>query len=115
MTRCVNALVLVIAVTAWGVAGTGCQSTSGKTAKQTVNDASITAAVQSKLTADRLSNFTRVDVDTERGVVYLSGVVPSSEQRTRAEESAKQVTGMARVTNNLQVQSQAPTTGRLHE
>jgi hyperosmotically inducible periplasmic protein len=81
-----------------------CQSTTGKTAGQTMTDSKITASVQSKLTADRMANFTRVDVDTERGVVNLSGVVPSPEQKTRAEELTRQVNGVTRINNNLQVQ-----------
>jgi osmotically-inducible protein OsmY len=84
---------------------TACQSTTGKTAGQTMTDSKITASVQGKLTADRVSNFTRVDVDTERGVVNLSGVVPTAEQKTRAEELARQVNGVTRVNNHLQVQS----------
>jgi hyperosmotically inducible protein len=82
-----------------------CQSTTGKTAGQTMTDSKITASVQSKLTADRISNFSRVDVDTERGVVNLSGVVPSAEQKSRAEELARQVNGVTRINNNLQIQS----------
>jgi hyperosmotically inducible protein len=93
----------------------GCQSTTGKTAKQTMNDASISTAVQAKLTGDRLSNFARVDVDTERGVVSLNGVVPSAEQRARAEELTRQVSGVVRVNNNLQIQNQPATTGKLAE
>ena len=84
---------------------TACQSTTGKTMGQNVSDASISTAVQTKLTGDRVSNFTRVDVDTERGVVQLSGVVPTSEQKSRAEELTRQVNGVRRVNNNLQVQA----------
>jgi len=73
-----------------------------------MNDASVTAAVQTKLTTDRMANFTRVDVDTEQGIVQLSGVVQTSEQRTRAEELTKQVNGVKRVHNNLQVQTVEP-------
>jgi len=86
----------------------GCQATTGKTASQTMNDASVTAAVQTKLTTDRMANFTRVDVDTEQGIVQLSGVVQTSEQRTRAEELTKQVNGVKRVHNNLQVRTAEP-------
>ena len=82
-----------------------CQSMTGKTASQNMSDASITTAVQGKLTADRVSNFTRVDVDTERGTVLLSGVVQTSEQKARAGQLAGQVDGVKRVTNNLQVQT----------
>lgn len=81
-----------------------CQTTTGKTAGQSMTDSRITAAVQTKLTSDRLSNFTRVDVDTERGVVNLSGVVQSPEQKNRAEALARQVDGVGRVNNNLQIQ-----------
>lgn len=85
-----------------------CQATTGKSASQNVSDMSITAAVQGKLTADKISNFTRVDVDTERGTVLLSGVVQTSDQKARAEELAKQVNGVRRVQNNLQTQTAQP-------
>jgi hyperosmotically inducible periplasmic protein len=103
------AVVLVLAACA------GCQSTTGKTVGQSMSDASITAAVQSKLTGDRISNFTRVDVDTEAGVVNLSGIVLSNDQRKRAEELARQVNGVVRVNNNLQVQNQPVRTGKLND
>lgn len=85
----------------------GCQSTTGKTTGQTMTDTRITAAVQAKLTADRISNFARVDVDTERGVVQLSGIVQSPDQKTRAEELTRQVEGVTQVRNNLQIQRQS--------
>ena len=84
----------------------GCQSTTGKTAGQTIDDATITASVQSKLSSDRISNFSRVDVDTERGVVTLNGVVKSAEQKMRVAELARAVNGVRTINNNLQIQSQ---------
>ena len=83
----------------------GCQSTTGKTAGQTIDDASITTAVQAKLSQDRLSNFSRIDVDTERGVVTLNGVVKSAEQKMRVVELARGVAGVRTVNNNLQIQA----------
>ena len=88
-----------------------CQSTTAKTAGETMADSTITATVQSKLTGDRVSNFSRVDVDTERGVVSLSGVVHSAEQRTHAEALARQVRGVTKVQNNLQIQRQGTRPG----
>ena len=90
------------------VALSGCQATTGKTAGQTISDASISSAVQTKLTSDHLSNFTRIDVDTERGVVNLSGVVETEEQRARAERLAHHVTGVVKVINSLQIQNHPP-------
>lgn len=101
-------VVLSCAVLALLGAISGCQSTTGKTASQTMSDASISTAVQTKLTSDRLSNFPRIDVDTERGVVNLSGVVETEAQRARAERLAHQVDGVVKVNNNLQVQNRLP-------
>jgi len=82
-----------------------CQSMTGKTTGQIIDDATVTASVQGKLTADKLSNFSRINVDTDRGVVTLNGVVRSAEEQSRAEELARQVDGVTKVNNNLQLQS----------
>jgi hyperosmotically inducible protein len=81
----------------------GCQTLTGKSAGENVDDASITAAVKSKLVADKASNLTRVDVDTNRGTVYLNGSVESPEQKAQAERLAWQAKGVKAVVNNLQV------------
>jgi len=82
----------------------GCQAMTGKTAGRNVDDATITGSVKSKLAADKISSLTRVDVDTNNGVVSLNGVVESAEQKARAQEIASRVDGVSRVVNNLQVQ-----------
>lgn len=84
----------------------GCQSTTGRTAGQTIDDAAITAAVNSKLASDRLSNFTRIDVDTNRGIVTLNGVVKTVDQKLRVADLTREVNGVRTVNNNLQVQPQ---------
>jgi len=83
---------------------TGCRAMTGKSTGQTVDDASITASVKSKLVADKVANLTRVDVDTNNGTVYLNGTVESPEQKARAEQIAWQAGGVKAVVNNLQVQ-----------
>lgn len=92
--------VTVILVLALG----GCQAMTGRTAGQNVDDAAITASVQTQLTTERLSNFTRIDVDTNNGVVSLNGVVDSADHKQRAEQLARRVGGVKNVVNNLQVQ-----------
>jgi hyperosmotically inducible protein len=84
---------------------TACQSMTGKTTGQTIDDATLTASVQAKLTSDKLSNFSRINVDTDRSVVSLNGVVRTVEEKSRAEELARQVAGVTNVNNNLQIQS----------
>jgi len=84
---------------------TACESMTGKTSGQTIDDATITASVQGKLTSDKLSNFARINVDTDRSVVTLKGIVRSVEEKSRAENLARQVAGVKNVNNNLSIQS----------
>jgi DNA-binding response OmpR family regulator len=91
------------AVVLLAIALAGCQAMTGRTAGQNVDDARISTAVQTTLTADKVSNFTRIDVDTTNGVVYLNGTVQSPEQKARAEQLASRVDGVKKVVNNLQV------------
>jgi CheY-like chemotaxis protein len=90
------------AVALLAVALSGCQAMTGRTAGQNVDDARISTAVQTTLTADKISNFTRIDVDTTNGVVYLNGTVQSPEQKARAEQLASRVDGVKKVVNNIQ-------------
>ena len=84
---------------------TGCQAMTGKTAGRNVDDAAITASVKSTLVADKIANLTRVDVDTNNGVLSLNGVVDSAQQKGRAEDLARRVDGVRGVNNNLQISS----------
>jgi len=48
--------------------------------------------------------LTRVQVDTNLGVVQLSGTVETAADRSRAEQVAREASGVKSVKNNLQVQ-----------
>ena len=72
-------------------------------AKQHVVDAAITTAVKAKLAADKIKTLVRVSVDTDKGVVTLTGTVESASQKKRAEEVARGVKGVSKVVNNLQI------------
>ena len=84
-----------------------CQSTTGRTLGENIDDAGITTKVKAKLAAEKISTVTRIDVDTNQGVVALNGTVPSTEMRTRAEQIAREVKGVRDVINNLRVQAAA--------
>ncbi|HEY6261173.1 MAG TPA: BON domain-containing protein [Nitrospiraceae bacterium] len=84
----------------------GCQSIPEKTAGHPNSDVSISNAVQAKLMTDPLSGFPRINVDTVRGVVTLSGMVETEAQRNRAERLTHQVAGVLKVENNIQTQNQ---------
>src|SRR6476661_2198785 len=82
----------------------GCESTTGKSTRQTTSDAAITVAVQTKLTKDdHLASIPPIHVDTDRGVVNLSGAMPTESDRARATRLAQEVQGVNRVNNNLEI------------
>jgi osmotically-inducible protein OsmY len=81
----------------------GCQAMTGETLGQNIDDTTITTSVKAKLAADKGATLTRVQVDTNRGVVQLSGVVDTAADRNRAAEVARSVGGVKQVVNNLQV------------
>ncbi len=81
----------------------GCQAITGETLGEHIDDTTITTTVKSKLAADKGASLTRIQVDTDRGVVQLSGVVDSAAEKARAEQIARGVGGVKSVKNNLQM------------
>jgi osmotically-inducible protein OsmY len=98
-----NAVALFMLLTAVLAA---CTSMTGKTAGQNVDDATITSEVKAKLAAEKAATLTKIDVDTDRGTVYLTGTVDTAEMRARAEQVARSVKHVAGVVNNLTVKAQ---------
>lgn len=72
-------------------------------AGQPVDDAQITSRVSASLMGDKELNKVQIDVDTRDGVVTLSGPVPSSTVKARANEIAKTVKDVKSVNNQLTV------------
>lgn len=69
-----------------------------------VSDAWITTKVKSKLTADPQVNAFNIDVDTQGGVVTLSGIVKTETARAEAEKLARDTRGVLDVVNEIQVE-----------
>ena len=76
-------------------------ATSG--ASEALTDPAITTAVKTSLLADPQSAGLKIDVDTDHAVVTLAGTVATPAEKTRAEEVAKNTTGVSSVVNNLKV------------
>lgn len=76
-------------------------ATSGTT--EALTDPAITSAVKVALLADPLSSGLKIDVDTDHAVVTLKGTVATAAEKTRAEEVAKNSTGVSSVVNELKV------------
>jgi osmotically-inducible protein OsmY len=77
------------------------------TAKGAISDAYITSATKLRLMANSKTPALDINVDTNRGVVTLFGIVPSREAKAVAEADARKVSGVRRVANELQVVSSA--------
>ncbi len=87
---------------------TGCQVVRGeRTVSQYSEDSSITSKVKYRLAkSDEVSN-SRVRVETDKGVVLLSGFVVSDHQKAVAAQIAKSVSGVKAVKNNLVTEKEA--------
>ena len=82
-----------------------CSTGVGKTAGETIDDATITTQVKAKLAAEKISTLTKVDVDTNHRTVYLNGLVDNEVMKQRASNIAWSVKGVNAVVNNLSVKT----------
>ncbi len=70
---------------------------------EVMTDAAITSTVKTRFLADPEVSGLRIDVDTNYGVVVLSGKVKSTAEADRASAIARQSKGVQTVINQLQV------------
>jgi osmotically-inducible protein OsmY len=82
----------------------GCAGAGTKTG-EVVDDAAITTKVKAAFAKDKDVSAMAVHVDTDKGVVRLSGDVKSSTEKVKAERLARDVEGVRAVTNNLTVKA----------
>ena len=76
----------------------------GKTVGETIDDATITTRVKTSLLNDPDVGGLRIDVDTFKGVVTLSGRVKTKDEEAKALALARKIGGVADVKSTLQVQ-----------
>lgn len=88
----VLALVLAIGVSA-----------CGRTVGETIDDTTITTRVKTAMLNDPAVGGLRIDVDTFKGVVTLSGRVKTPGERDQALALARQIDGVVEVKDALQV------------
>lgn len=68
------------------------------------DDARIEAEIKARLVEEKFANLTRLGVLSRGGVVSLTGLVTSTDEKGRAEVLARTVRGVLRVVNTLEVQ-----------
>lgn len=74
-------------------------------AGQAIDDAKITTTIKGKYIGDDVLEGSDISVDTEQGVVTLTGTVRTEAAKQRANEVATGVEGVASVNNQLTVSS----------
>jgi osmotically-inducible protein OsmY len=114
-------MMVMVAVSVLGAATlvtTGCKSNSGSEEKRTagtyIDDSSITAKIKSKMVGDSVVKAHQINVDTFQGNVQLNGFVDNEAQKQRAEEIARNTSGVLNVQNNLQLRPEAAGAGRTY-
>jgi hyperosmotically inducible protein len=91
---------LVIVALALGA----CSATrTQQSAGEVVDDTVLTSKVKTALIGDPVTKARQIDVETYRGVVQLGGFVDSEQEKARAAELARGVTGVQEVRNDLKV------------
>lgn len=83
----------------------GCQSMTGRTAGQHINDKWLLHETKGRIAAQIPRALTAMNVDVNRGTVYLMGTVATPEQKVRAEQIARDVDGVLDVVNHLETES----------
>ena len=73
------------------------------TVGQAVDDGVVTATVKAKLVEDPVTKAHQVNVETQKGVVQLTGFVDSTTAKARATELARSVDGVALVRNDIEI------------
>jgi osmotically-inducible protein OsmY len=77
----------------------------GAAAADKIDDATITTKVNAALAADKDLSAIKIDVDTQNGVVTLSGPAPTATAKERASEVARNIKGVTSVNNQLTVKA----------
>lgn len=80
---------------------------AASTARQEMSDAALTTKVKAALIREKDLSALDINVETEDGVVQLSGFVERQDQIDRAEKAAESVEGVKSVKNDLRLKSKS--------
>jgi osmotically-inducible protein OsmY len=79
-------------------------SACGTTVGETIDDATITTRVKTAFINDPAVGAMKIDVDTFKGVVTLSGAVKSKDEEAKAVALARTIKGVTDVKSTLKFQ-----------
>lgn len=95
-------VVFAVSAGAQTAAGTA-PSHASESLGQHIDDATITTKVKAELLGAKNVKSQHIHVKTRKGVVSLTGSVPTAEDRDNAEQVAQNVNGVQSVKNHLKV------------
>lgn len=78
-------------------------SGSSESLGQHISDGTVTTKVKAALMTAKDVKSTHIHVKTRRGIVWLTGSVPTSDEKTRAQQVVEGIEGVHQVKNRLKV------------
>lgn len=96
--RAIKAAVLALSISVFA----SCAVIRGQqSASDYASDAAISTEVKAKMAADRTVAATAINVDTQQGLVQLSGFARSQAEKDRAAAIAREAKGVKSVRNDI--------------
>ena len=86
---------------------TGCLMPMASTVPDSPKDPVISTNVEAKFAEDQQGGLSGIIVTTENGIGTLTGTVQKAERKAKAAELARQVKGVRRVKNDLDIHADA--------
>ena len=81
----------------------GADKSMKETVKEELSDAAITTRIKTEFAKDKEVSAMKISVDTEKGVVKLSGSAKSKAEADKAEQIAKSAKGVVSVKDDIKV------------
>lgn len=93
----------------------GMPAHAAKTAGDVLDDNTINASVKAALVSDKTADAGKINVETYKGVVQLSGFVPDQAQKDAAGKAAAGVDGVRQVKNSIAIGTKTSTGQKLDD
>ena len=97
-------VVLIVLAVLMVLVLSNCAYLTGRTAGEIVDDSSIKTVINSKIVEDKELSYLKIDVDSKKGNVVLTGFVPNQRAEERLIELARQVRGVKSVKSELKIE-----------
>ena len=98
-----TAVCMAVALALTPAVALGADKSMKETVKEELSDAAITTRIKTEFAKDKEVSAMKISVDTEKGVVKLSGSAKSKAEADKAEQIAKSAKGVVSVKNDIKV------------